>query len=57
MVGLTTLPLHNIQLIEVKKEKTKVIYKDGTSHLIKGEVNFVANYKNENDYPLVDHCI
>jgi hypothetical protein len=52
------LPLENIKHISWVDGKVTVIYKDGnklTSNA--NEIELLANYKNENDIPLNDHCL
>jgi hypothetical protein len=50
-------PLDNVQMIEVKDGVTTITYKDGTLLTTKDDITLAVDYKNENDYPLVDHCI
>jgi len=50
-------PLQNVQQIEVKGGMTTITYKDGTKYSTKEDIVLSLDYKNENDYPLVDHCI
>jgi hypothetical protein len=50
-------PLANVQMIEVKNGVTTITYKDGTKFTTKEDIILILDYKNENDYPLVDHCI
>ncbi len=51
------IPLDKVQMIEIKTGVTTIIYKDGTKFTTKEDITLGLNYKNENDYPLVDHCI
>jgi len=50
-------PLDNVQMIEVKDGVTTITYKDGTMLTAKDNITLALDYMNENDYPLVDHCI
>ena len=50
-------PLNNVKIIEVKNGVVTIIYKDGTKFTTKDDITLGIDYKNENDYPLVDHCI
>ena len=50
-------PLRNVQQIEVKRGMTTITYKDGTKYSTKEDIVLSLDYKNENDYPLLDHCI
>ena len=50
-------PLDNVKIIEVKDGIVTIIYKDGTKFTTKDDIILRIDYKNENDYPLVDHCI
>jgi hypothetical protein len=51
------IPLDNVQMIEIKEGVTVIVYKDGTKLITKGDITLTLNYKNKNDYPLIDHCI
>lgn len=59
MVGLNekVFPIKNVKSIEIKQGVTKIVYQDNTTRVIKGDLLIVSDYKNENDYPIVDHCI
>ena len=50
-------PLDNVKIIEVKDGVVYITYKDGTKFTTKDDITLGIDYKNENDYPLVDHCI
>jgi len=50
-------PLDNVKIIEVKDGVVTITYKDGTKFTTKDDIILGLDYKNENDYPLVDHCI
>ena len=50
-------PLDNVKIIEVKDGVVTITYKDGTKFTTKDDITLGLDYKNENDYPLVDHCI
>jgi|TARA_B100001939_G_C16680126_1_gene504011 hypothetical protein len=49
--------LNNIQKIEVIGGKTTITYVDGTKYSTKDDITLTANYRNENDHPIIDHCI
>ena len=52
------LPLENIESRSWIDGKVIVIYKDGTKLTANAkEIEFVSDYKNENDIPLNDHCL
>lgn len=50
-------PLNNVILIEVKDGRTTILYKDGTRLTTKENITLSMDYKNENDQPIIDHCI
>lgn len=50
-------PLNNVKLIKVKDGVVTITYQDGTKFTTKDDITLGLDYKNENDYPLVDHCI
>lgn len=50
-------PLDNVKIIEVKDGVVTITYKDGTKFTTKDDITLGLDYKNGNDYPLVDHCI
>ena len=47
----------NKKIIEVKDGVVTITYKDGTKFTTKDDITLGLDYKNENDYPLVDHYI
>lgn len=49
--------LDNVKEIEVKEGIVHILYLDGTTHVIKENVKLVRNLINQNDSPIVDHCI
>ena len=52
------LPLEHIESRSWIDGKVIVIYKDGTKLTANAnEIEFVSDYKNENDIPLNDHCL
>lgn len=52
------LPLENIKNISWIDGKVNILYKDGTKLSSKAdEIEFISDYKNENDIPLNDHCL
>ena len=52
------LPLENVKNISWIDGKVNILYKDGTKLTSNAnEIEFVSDYKNENDIPLNDHCL
>ena len=52
------LPIENIESRSWIDGKVTVIYGDGTKITANAkEIEFVSDYKNENDIPLNDHCL
>lgn len=52
------LPLENIKNISWIDGKVNILYKDGTKLSSNAdEIEFISDYKNENDIPLNDHCL
>jgi len=51
--------LNNIQKITIIKDKIDIEYEDGTKFSInnKTEISFEKNLKNNNNAPIIDHCI
>ena len=49
--------LDNIKEVKIKDGIVEILYTDGTTHLIKGDVKLIRNLTNTNDLPIVDHCI
>jgi hypothetical protein len=53
--------LTNVEKIEVINKNIIITYTDNTKHTITVEdnvkVTFTKDLKNENDSPIVDHCI
>jgi len=47
------------KIIKIEKigEVITVIYEDGTQFISKDDVIFEKNLINENDQPIIDHCI
>lgn len=52
------LPLENVKNISWIDGKVNILYKDGTKLSSNAdEIEFISDYKNENDIPLNDHCL
>lgn len=52
------LPLNNIKELSIKDGKVNITYNDGSKMIIPADdVKFLADYKNLNDSPEIDHCI
>jgi len=52
------LPIENIQKVSWKEGKVIINFKDGNSMVgSANDVVLVSDYVNENDHPIVDHCI
>jgi hypothetical protein len=51
------IPMDNIVEISVSDDNVEIKYEDGTKHFIKGEVKIIRGLLNDNDSPIVDHCI
>jgi hypothetical protein len=51
------IPLDNIMEIFISKNSVEIKYEDGTKHTIKDEVKIIRGLSNENDSPILDHCI
>jgi hypothetical protein len=51
--------LNNIKLLELKNGNLKIEYIDGVKISINNvdEIAFELNLTNDNDQPLIDHCI
>ena len=49
--------LDNVKEVKIKNGIVEILYTDGTTHLIKGNVKLIRNLTNTNDLPIVDHCI
>lgn len=52
------IPLNNVKEVSWENGKVSIVYKDGTRLMAPAEdIILVSDYQNENDYPLIDHCI
>jgi hypothetical protein len=51
------ISLNNVQSIKIKQGIVTITYKDGIKFTTKDDIILELDYKNKNDYPLVDHCI
>lgn len=51
------IPLDNIIEIFISNNNIEIKYEDGTKHNIKGEARIIKGLSNNNDSPIVDHCI
>ena len=52
--------LKNIEKIEINKSNIIITYNDKSKHTIpkdKNNISFIKDLKNQNDSPIVDHCI
>ncbi len=55
---MNELPIENIKTVHWDDGKIYVVYKDGTKLVAAAnETKLVADYKNNNDIPLNDHCL
>ncbi len=54
---MNTQPLDKIKEIIFKDNVVYVIYDDNTKQIIKNNVKFVKGLTNENNSPIIDHCI
>ena len=54
-----TYPLNNIKEIKISPQTVAVTYLDNTTMTIKLKewITFTKDYKNNNDQPIIDHCI
>lgn len=50
-------PIDEVQIIEIIDGMAIITYKDGTKFFTKDNIKLATNYKNDNDHPLIDHCI
>lgn len=51
------ISLNNVQSIKIKQGIVTITYKDGIKFTTKDDIILELDYKNNKDYPLVDHCI
>jgi hypothetical protein len=49
--------LDNVKEVLVKNGVVMILYEDGTKHTIKDDVKLIKNIINQNEGPIVDHCI
>lgn len=54
---MKTLPLNKIKKIEKIGKTLIVIYDDGVKLQLEDDVVFEKDLVNENDQPIIDHCI
>lgn len=55
---LKSLPIENIKEVLWVEDKVFILYKDGSKLVSNAnEIRLVADYKNDSDIPLNDHCL
>lgn len=51
------IPLDDIIEIFISNNNVEIKYEDGTKHVIKDDVRIIRGLSNNNDSPILDHCL